>query len=253
MFSWKTFLGELRNNIFGIVNVTNDSFTGDGILGKTESINQIYKKAEQKDIQFLDIGCQSTKPNFRPISTKEEMKRFNSFLEVKKDSFSFSIDTFNPVIAQRALENGFYAVNDVSGAQNSEMLKIVKDYSAGIIIVHRNPASSFIHEKVNYKNIISDVKNDLRIQIKDVLESGIGKEKIAIEKSFEMVKQTCTSKIDESIDVSLRINTKQSKGGDFNLRTVVKLPNGNGKKYKIAVLSPEKLKFSPLTFGLVNL
>lgn len=181
MFSWKTFLGELRNNIFGIVNVTNDSFTGDGILGKTESINQIYKKAEQKDIQFLDIGCQSTKPNFRPISTKEEMKRFNSFLEVKKDSFSFSIDTFNPVIAQRALENSFCAVNDVSGAQNSEMLKIVKDYSAGIIIVHRNPASSFIHEKVNYKNIITDVKNDLRIQIKHVLASGIGKEKIAID------------------------------------------------------------------------
>ena len=181
MFSWKTFLGELRNNIVGIVNVTNDSFTSDGILGKTQSINKIYKTAEQKDIQFLDIGCQSTKPNFKPISTTEEIKRFNSFLEVKKDIFSFSIDTFNPVIAQKALENSFCVVNDVSGAGNSQMLKIVKDYSAGIIIVHRNPASSFIHEKVNYKNIISDVKNDLRIQIKDVLESGIGKEKIAID------------------------------------------------------------------------
>ena len=42
--------------------------------------------------------------------------------------------------------------------------------------------------------------------------------------------------MNESIDLSVRINTKQSKGGDFNLRTVVKLPNGNGKKNKIAVL-----------------
>lgn len=73
-----------------------------------------------------------------------------------------------------------------------------------------------------------------------LLENKKIKEKIAIEKSFEMVKQTCTSKIDESIDVSLRINTKQSKGGDFNLRTVVKLPNGNGKKYKIAVLCEQE-------------
>ena len=42
-----------------------------------------------------------------------------------------------------------------------------------------------------------------------------------------MIKGTCTSKIDESIDLSIRINTKQSRGGDYNLRTTVKLPNGN--------------------------
>ena len=59
------------------------------------------------------------------------------------------------------------------------------------------------------------------------------KEKIAFDKSLDLVKETCTSKIDESIDVSIRINTKQSKGGDFNLRTVVKLPNGNGKKFNL--------------------
>ena len=65
-------------------------------------------------------------------------------------------------------------------------------------------------------------------------------EKIEAEKSLEAVKKTSTSKIDESIDISLRINTKQSKGGDFSLRTVVKLPNGNGKKYKIAVLCEQE-------------
>ena len=68
------------------------------------------------------------------------------------------------------------------------------------------------------------------------------KEKVALDKSLDMVKETCTSKFDESIDLSIKINTKQSKGGDFNLRTVVKLPHGNGKKFKIAVLcEPEKV------------
>ena len=66
------------------------------------------------------------------------------------------------------------------------------------------------------------------------------KEKIAFDKSLDLVKETCTSKIDESIDVSIRINTKQSKGGDFNLRTVVKLPHGNGKKLKVAVLCEQE-------------
>ena len=68
------------------------------------------------------------------------------------------------------------------------------------------------------------------------------KEKVALDKSLDMVKETCTSKFDESIDLSIKINNKQSKGGDFNLRTVVKLPHGNGKKFKIAVLcEPEKV------------
>ena len=59
--------------------------------------------------------------------------------------------------------------------------------------------------------------------------------KLDLQNIFEKLISNCTSKFDESIDVSLKINLKQSKGGDFNLRTTMKLPNGNGKKY-IAVL-----------------
>ena len=73
-----------------------------------------------------------------------------------------------------------------------------------------------------------------------IIEKKKIKEKVAFEKSLLLVKETCTSKIDESIDLSIRINTKQSKGGDFNLRTVVKLPHGNGKKFKIAVLCEQE-------------
>ena len=66
------------------------------------------------------------------------------------------------------------------------------------------------------------------------------KEKLAIDKSLDLVKETCTSKIDESVDLSIKINTKQSKGGDFSLRTVVKLPHGNGKNFKVAVLCEQE-------------
>ena len=60
---------------------------------------------------------------------------------------------------------------------------------------------------------------------------------------FELVKKNSTCKFDESIDVSLRLNLKQSKGGDFNLRTTVKLPNGSGKKVKLAILcGPDKVE-----------
>ena len=62
------------------------------------------------------------------------------------------------------------------------------------------------------------------------------KKKLEVKEIIDYVKKNSTSKFDESIDVSLKINLKQTKGGDLNLRTVVKLPNGSGKKIKVAVL-----------------
>ena len=69
-----------------------------------------------------------------------------------------------------------------------------------------------------------------------ILKSSQKGKKIEIKETLELVKKNSTTKFDESIDVSLRINLKQSKGGDFSLRTVVNLPNGSGKKNTIAVL-----------------
>ena len=66
--------------------------------------------------------------------------------------------------------------------------------------------------------------------------------KTNIKEIIEAVQKNSTTKFDESIDVCLRLNLKQSKGGDLSLRTVVKLPNGSGKKEKVAVLcEPDKI------------
>ena len=71
---------------------------------------------------------------------------------------------------------------------------------------------------------------------KEILKFAIKDKKITAVEILDLVKKNATTKFDESIDVSLRLNLKQSKGGDLSLRTVVKLPNGSGKKIKIAVL-----------------
>ena len=71
---------------------------------------------------------------------------------------------------------------------------------------------------------------------KNLLKSSVKDKKLTLKDILDMVKKNSSAKFEESVDVSLRINTKQSKGGDFVLRTVVKLPHGSGKKEKIAVL-----------------
>ena len=77
-----------------------------------------------------------------------------------------------------------------------------------------------------YKEILKKAKDFKSTDLKEILE---------------LIKKNSTTKFDESIDVSLRIGLKQSKGGDFNLRTVTQLPSGTGKKLKVAVLcEPDK-------------
>ena len=77
---------------------------------------------------------------------------------------------------------------------------------------------------------------------KEISKNAIKNKKVNVKEALDLVKKNSTVKFDESIDVSLRVNLKQSKGGDFSLRTVVNLPNGSGKKNKVAVLcEPEKI------------
>ncbi len=77
-----------------------------------------------------------------------------------------------------------------------------------------------------HRELLKNIKNFKSADLKEILE---------------LIKKNSTTKFDESIDVSLRIGLKQSKGGDFNLRTVTQLPAGTGKKLKIAVLcEPDK-------------
>tara|TARA_B100001989_G_C24510221_1_gene449975 strand:- start:496 stop:1182 length:687 start_codon:yes stop_codon:yes gene_type:complete len=77
---------------------------------------------------------------------------------------------------------------------------------------------------------------------KQILKSAIKGKKITSKDALDLIKKNSNTKFDESIDVSLRLNLKQSKGGDLSLRTTVNLPNGSGKKNKVAVLcEPDKV------------
>ena len=82
------------------------------------------------------------------------------------------------------------------------------------------------------------MKKKFSNRFKKLLETSKGKDSLKIEDVISKVKKNCTTKFDESIDVSFSLNLKQKKN-EFNLRTIVNLPNGNGKKIKVAVLCEE--------------
>jgi dihydropteroate synthase len=173
----------------GIVNLTPDSFSGDGFykLTKTyELTNSIVNYAEQlvKDgADIIDVGGESSRPGAKPVSVKEELSRTIPVIKVlnKKINVPISIDTYKPEVARVALESGAVMVNDITGLRNPKMAKVIARYKAGVVIVHMkgNPAS--MQKDPEYASLIDELIDYLDKAINRAQAAGIDKEKIIID------------------------------------------------------------------------
>jgi len=200
LFDWKNFLESLERKTLGIVNITDDSFSGDGVLNSNQQLQKKFEIAINNDIKLLDIGCMSSKPGFKILKRNEEINRLNYFLQNKSNKFFYSIDTFSPLVAKKALDSGFLIINDVSGFVNEKMIELAFKTKCGIILMHRNPKSTNLHEKMDYSNVIEEVNTHLIDQIENLIKSGIEEKQIAVDPGLGFGK-----KIDDSIELFLNL------------------------------------------------
>ena len=200
MFDWKNFLKSLERKTLGIVNITDDSFSGDGLLNSDQQLKEKFEIANNNDIKLLDIGCMSSKPGFKILKRNEEINRLNYFLKNKSNKFYYSIDTFSPLVAKKALDSGFLIINDVSGFVDEKMIELASQTKCGIILMHRNPKSTYLHEKMDYSNVIEEVNIHLTDQIENLIKSGIEEKQIAVDPGLGFGK-----KIDDSIELFLNL------------------------------------------------
>jgi dihydropteroate synthase len=123
--------------LVGILNVTPDSFSDGGRYFSPEDAVRAAHVLAESGADIIDIGAESTRPNATPISADEEWNRLQPVLEGLKDfSVPLSIDTRHPETARRALAYGAAWINDVSGLANPEMLQVVKDSAASLVLMH---------------------------------------------------------------------------------------------------------------------
>lgn len=125
-----------RTYVMGILNVTPDSFS-DG--GKYFSPRQAVARAlelEKEGADLLDIGGQSTRPGYRPISPEEEWARLAPVLPevLARTKLALSVDTFYPQVAQKALEAGAHIINDVTSF-GEDMLRAVAGSGCGCVVM----------------------------------------------------------------------------------------------------------------------
>ena len=195
MSDWNELLDSVNSKVIGIINSSNDSFTGDGIYKNKDNLTRLLASAKNKGIELIDVGCVSTKPNFKDISQEDEFKRLNFFLENYDGDFKLSIDTMNKSVAEYSLDNNFEILNDVSGFRNSEMIELAADRNSKIILVHKHPESSHIQEKMEFKNVVQEVKAHLESKIVSLISDGIKENRISIDPGLGFGKTMKDSKL----------------------------------------------------------
>ena len=246
MSNWNHILSSDNSKILGIINLSNDSFTGDGVFNHVEELNKLLQSAKQKNIDFIDIGCASSKPGFDSVTTEEEVERLNYFMNSNQEKFTFSIDSFNPIVVQHAVENNFEIINDVSGFRKEEMIQIAVDSKLKIILVHRHPKSESLHQKMIYKDVVKEVKEHLNSKIKSLISLGVKEEQIAIDPGLGFGKNLSDS-------AELLMNIKELKDnfplivGYSKKKFIKNIPMSNSDLFKHCVDSGVSLVRMHLT------
>jgi len=179
------FAGRSRSPaLMGVVNVTPDSFhpgsrSYDSSHGVSRGISMIEEGAS-----MIDIGGESTRPGAIPVSVKEELSRtmpvIEGILQHRPDAF-ISIDTSKPEVANEALKNGCSMINDVTGAENKDMIELVADAGAKICVMHMKGEPRTMQIDPGYDDVVSEVTRYLRERVGALLEAEIPPENILVD------------------------------------------------------------------------
>lgn len=187
-----------RTYVMGILNITPDSFSGDGLAGDglEQVIDQTLEQARsfvESGADILDVGGESTRPGAREVSAEEEMDRVIPVIARLVDELEalISIDTYKASVAERALDAGADLVNDVWGLRaDRDLAGLIADRKVPVVIMHNRSDPQNARVKANlggryvgieYQNLVEDVKQELLHSVQIAREAGIDREKIILD------------------------------------------------------------------------
>ncbi len=188
-FEWGT-----RTYVMGILNLTPDSFSGDGLADfDQDTALQQARDFIQAGVDILDIGGESTRPGAAPVSAQEELDRVLPIINllVGETDTLISIDTYKAGVAEAALKEGANIVNDVWGLRaDPDLGKVVAAADAPVILMHNRstPNNAAVKKQlggryigIEYDNLLEDVKSELKESISLAHKAGIPDQKIILD------------------------------------------------------------------------
>lgn len=206
-----TFHWGSRTYLMGILNLTPDSFSGDGLLSRSESVptGNLVLLAMQQAREFaaagadiIDLGGESTRPGAQPVGLEQELERVLPVIRAITAELDIiiSIDTYKSEVAEAALQAGAHIVNDVWGLHaDPKMAAVVAHWQAPVILMHNR--SSWVNAEIKdrlggryigipYENLVKDICSDLMESVKLAHQAGISDEMIVLDPGIGFGKTT---------------------------------------------------------------
>jgi len=157
-----------RTYIMGVINVSPDSFSGDGMVDAEQAI-ATGKRLVSEGADIIDVGGESTRPGSDPVSIDEELRRVIPVVEklANEVSVPVSVDTYKLEVARQALDAGADIINDVWGLQKEPALADLAAQRSVPIILMSNQRDG------HCQDIVPAVASDLKRAIKQALSAGV--------------------------------------------------------------------------------
>jgi dihydropteroate synthase len=225
-----TFDWGARTYVMGILNITPDSFSGDGLLpdsplpmGEGLGVRSAIDQARSflaSGADILDVGGESTRPGSEPLGAEAEMARVIPVVQALAKEFPdalISIDTYKAPVAEAAIQAGAHIINDVWALRADPALAgMAAKYETPVILMHNrsNPANVEVREQLGnayigavYENLIEDVKRELMDSVKLAEQAGIESERIILDPGIGFGKT-----VDHNLELIRRLDEIRALG-----------------------------------------
>ena len=209
-----------RTYVMGIINMSPESFSGDGFIDHNSAISMAKTYIDQ-GADIIDVGGQSTRPlysaevesmvsgvdkpgnSYEIVSEEIEIERVAAVVEeVSKLGVPVSIDTFKPNVAKAAIQAGATIINDVTGLKfDIQMAHIASEYSSYIILMHNQATAK-------YENLIENVADSLNESVSKAISAGVRRDKIIVDPGFGFGKT-----VTHNLDLLNKLNVLKAKLG----------------------------------------
>lgn len=192
----KIFIWGEKTYVMGIMNITPDSFSGDGLMVESVMMPRVEKQAEimiSAGADILDIGGESTRPGSTPISEQEEIDRVVPVIEwiSKRFDVVVSVDTYRAGTAEAAIRAGADIINDIWGLRaDKKMAAVAASTGAPVMLMHNRskPENTIVREHLgkmyrgaDYQNLIEEIITELLESVDIAHQAGIADEKIILD------------------------------------------------------------------------
>lgn len=180
-----------RPRVMAIINLTDDSFSGDGLHGDVGAALARAERALADGAEMLDIGAESSRPGAEPVPEAQERERIVAFIDAARSwNVPLSVDTVKPEVMRAAVQAGADMINDINALRLPGAIDAVAGSEVGVCVMHMLGEPRTMQDDPRYDDVVAEVRAFLDERVAALESAGIARDRIVLDPGFGFGKRT---------------------------------------------------------------